>query len=184
MVEMVGPVTSHSWIGQTVQLTCAADGSPTPTLSWKRPSGRVIQQETELKITVDVPMRSDRDFGNYTCEATNDVNTDTSTVQVQQISKLNIFCFVVYKYLWFCDFVVCVMVASISSILNMHQGAWALSSWTIFWDKNALSMGKKNTTITLFIRGISRLSKPTLSSVLKQGVYVPWGCLAGKNPYH
>ena len=96
---MVGPVTSHSWIGQTVKLTCKADGSPTPTLSWKSPSGRVIKQQTELKITVDVLMSSDHDFGNYTCEATNDLNTDTSTVQVQQISKLNIFCFVVYKYL-------------------------------------------------------------------------------------
>ena len=88
-VETVAPVTSHSWIGQTVKLTCKADGSPTPTLFWKSPSGRVIKQETELKTTVNVLMRSDQDFGNYTCEATNDVNTDKSTVQVQQISKLN-----------------------------------------------------------------------------------------------
>ena len=98
IVEMVAPATSHSWIGQTVKLTCEADGSPRPTLSWKNPSGRVIQQETELKSTVDVPMKSDQDFGNYTCEATNNVNTDTSTVQVQQISKWNLFSFVVYKY--------------------------------------------------------------------------------------
>ncbi|CAH3170951.1 unnamed protein product, partial [Porites lobata] len=85
IVETVAPVTSQSWIGQTVKLTCAADGSPTPTLSWKDPSGRVIKQETELKTTVDVLMISDQDFGNYTCEATNDVNTDTNTVLVQQI---------------------------------------------------------------------------------------------------
>ena len=96
IVETVAPVTSYSWIGQTVKLTCKADGSPTPTLSWKNPSGRVIKQETELKTTVDVLMSSDQDFGNYTCEATNDVNTDTSTVQVQQISKWNIFSLVVY----------------------------------------------------------------------------------------
>ena len=95
-VEMVAPVTSQSWIGQTVKLTCAADGSPTPTLSWKDPSGRVIKKETELKTTVDVLMISDQDFGNYTCEATNDVNTDTSTVLVQQISKWNIFSLVVH----------------------------------------------------------------------------------------
>ena len=97
-VETVAPVTFHSWIGQTVKLTCKADGSPTPTLSWKNPSGRVIKQETELKSTVDVPMKSDQDFGNYTCEATNDVNNDTRIVQVQQISKWNLFSFVVYKY--------------------------------------------------------------------------------------
>ena len=104
-VETVDPVTSHSWIGQTVNLTCKADGSPTPTLSWKNPDGKVIKQETKLKTTVDVLMSSDQDFGNYTCEATNDVNTDTSTVQVQQISKWNIFSLVVYlagflKTLW------------------------------------------------------------------------------------
>ena len=101
-VETVAPVTSHSWIGQTVKLTCKADGFPTPTLFWKNPSGRVIKQETELSTTVDVPMKSDQDFGNYTCEATNVVDTDTITVQVQQISKWNICCsLVVYKYLWY-----------------------------------------------------------------------------------
>ena len=95
-VETVAPVTSHSWIGQTVKLTCKADGFPMPTLFWKNPSGRVIKQETELSTTVDVPMKSDQDFGNYTCEATNDVSTDTSTVQVQQISKWNLYSLVVY----------------------------------------------------------------------------------------
>ena len=97
IVETVAPVTSHSWIGQTVKLTCAADGFPTPTLSWKNPNGTVIKHGTELKITVDVLMKSDQDFGNYTCEATNDVNTDTSTVLVQQISKWNVFSLVVYN---------------------------------------------------------------------------------------
>ena len=87
MVEMIAPVTSQSWIGQTVKLTCAADGSPTPTLSWKNPSGRVIKRTTEWKTTVEVFMKINKDFGNYTCEATNDLNTDTSTVLVQQISK-------------------------------------------------------------------------------------------------
>ena len=37
-------------------------------------------------------MSSDQDFGNYTCKATNDVNTDTRKVLVQQISKWNIHC--------------------------------------------------------------------------------------------
>ena len=89
---MVGPITSKSWIGQTVKLTCAADGAPTPTLSWKNPSGKVIKQVIDLINTVDVLMSSDQDFGNYTCEATNDVNNDKSAVLVQQISKWNINC--------------------------------------------------------------------------------------------
>jgi len=75
-----------------VKMTCEADGVPTPTLSWKNPSGTVIKQVVDLINTVGVAMRSDQDFGNYTCEATNDVNTDTSTLLVQQISKLNIYC--------------------------------------------------------------------------------------------
>ena len=62
IVETVAPVTSQSWIGQTVKLTCAADGSPTPTLSWKNPSGKVIKQKTELKTTVDVLMKIDQDW--------------------------------------------------------------------------------------------------------------------------
>ena len=89
-VKTVTPVTFHSWIGQTVKLTCTAEGAPTPALSWKNPSGKVLKQVTELNNIVDVQMTSDQDFGNYTCEATNVFNTDTITVQVQQISKWNI----------------------------------------------------------------------------------------------
>ena len=88
------PVTSQSWIGQTVKLTCTADGAPIPALSWKNPGGKVLKRVTELNNIVDVQMTSDQDFGNYTCEATNVVNTDTSTVQVQQISKWNYLLFV------------------------------------------------------------------------------------------
>ena len=73
-----------------MKLTCVADGAPIPALSWKNPSGKFIQNVTELTNTVDVQMTSDQDFGNYTCEATNDVNTDTNSAQVQQISKWNI----------------------------------------------------------------------------------------------
>ena len=70
-----------------MKLTCKADGAPTPTLSWKNPSGKVIEKVIDLKNIKDVLMSSDQDFGNYTCEAFNDINTDTRAVQVQQISK-------------------------------------------------------------------------------------------------
>ena len=83
-----------------MKLTCTADGAPIPALSWKNPGGKVLKKVTELNNIVDVQMTSDQDFGNYTCEATNDVSTDTSTVLVQQISKWNISCsLVVYKNL-------------------------------------------------------------------------------------
>ena len=83
-----------------MKLTCSADGAPIPALSWKNPSGKFIKNVTELTNTVVVQLKSDHDFGNYTCEATNDVDTDTSSVQVQQISKWNICCsLIVYQYL-------------------------------------------------------------------------------------
>ena len=75
-----------------MKLICKADGAPTPTLSWKNPRGQVIKRVKDLKNTVDLLMTSDKEFGNYTCEATNDVNTDTRTALVQQISKWNICC--------------------------------------------------------------------------------------------
>ena len=87
VVELVTPVTSQSWIGHTVKLICKADGVPTPNLTWKNPSGSVIRQVMGFKNIVDVLMSSDQDFGHYTCEATNDFDTDASTVLVQQISK-------------------------------------------------------------------------------------------------
>ena len=109
-----------------MRLTCKADGVPTPTLSWKNPSGKVIKKVTELTNTVDVVMSSDLDFGNYTCEATNNVNTDTSTLLVQQISKLNICCSSIVFYdththairkiiTSFCHSFVCALVEYISS---------------------------------------------------------------------
>ena len=83
-----------------MKLTCTAEGVPIPALSWKNPGGKVLKKVTELNNIVDVQMTSDQDFGNYTCEATNDVSTDTSTVLVQQISKWNISCsLVVYTNL-------------------------------------------------------------------------------------
>ena len=81
-----------------MKLTCKADGTPTPTLSWRNPRGTVIIKVVDLKNIVDVLMSSDQDFGNYTCEATNGVHTDTSTVLVRQISKWNITCLLVVNW--------------------------------------------------------------------------------------
>ena len=150
-VKTVTPVTSQSWIGKTVKLTCTAEGAPIPALSWKNPDGKVLKKVTELNNIVDVQMTSDQDFGNYTCEATNDVKTDTSTVLVQQISKWNISCsLVVYKNLWykykrekknilsFCRFgggCICYFFN-----LRKPQGTWVLCSLTFTWDKNTLSI--------------------------------------------
>lgn len=65
-----------------------ADGVPTPTLTWKKPDGTDVNEVTALENAENVTMRSDKDFGNYTCQATNGLGAvATSTLQVHQISK-------------------------------------------------------------------------------------------------
>ena len=82
------PITSQSWVGQTITLKCVADGVPTPTMTWRKPGGTEVKKVTALKNTKDVKMESDKDFGNYTCKATNGVGAAaTITLQVHQISK-------------------------------------------------------------------------------------------------
>ena len=168
-----------------MKLTCAADGAPTPFLSWKNTSGKVIKKVRDVENIVHVQMTSDQDFGNYTCEATNDVNTDTSTVQVQQISKWNIYCsLVVYQYLRYTykrrkhhsvtlPFRQWVHILFFN--LRKHQGIWIPCSLTFTWSKNTLSI------ITSSERLNSRLSS---SFTLLRGVFVQFDCLlVAKAPY-
>ena len=67
-----------------------ADGVPTPTITWKKPDGTEARKVTAIESIADIEMKTDEDFGQYTCEAKNEAGpVDTRTVQVQQISKNN-----------------------------------------------------------------------------------------------
>ena len=82
------PLTTQSWIGQNVTLKCVADGVPTPTITWKKPSGVEIRKITSTENSVDEVMENDQDFGQYTCEATNGIGAVVAErVQVKQISE-------------------------------------------------------------------------------------------------
>ena len=69
-----------------------ADGFPTPTITWKKPDGTEVRKVTATDNIADIEMKTDEDFGQYTCEAKNEAgpfDTRTVQVQVQQISKNN-----------------------------------------------------------------------------------------------
>ncbi|XP_068687089.1 uncharacterized protein [Montipora foliosa] len=70
-ITSVTPFTKQSWIGQNVLLSCVADGSPTPSITWKKPDGTELRKVTYAEKKVDAQMKADQDFGNYTCEARN-----------------------------------------------------------------------------------------------------------------
>ncbi|XP_068733604.1 fibroblast growth factor receptor 1-A-like [Montipora capricornis] len=85
-ITSVTPLTRQSWIGQNVQLTCEADGSPTPSITWKKPDGTKLRKVTSTENTVNAQMKVDQDFGTYTCEASNVVGAAaTRWAQLNQI---------------------------------------------------------------------------------------------------
>ncbi|XP_068732590.1 neural cell adhesion molecule 2-like [Montipora capricornis] len=85
-ITSVTPSTKQSWIGQRVRLKCVADGSPTPSITWKKTDGTELKKVTSTENTVDAQMKSDQDFGNYSCEASNVVGAAVLRwVQLNQI---------------------------------------------------------------------------------------------------
>ena len=88
VITSVSPLATQSWIGQTVTLTCIADGLPTPEITWKKPDGTRLKKVASTKNSVDAKMNRSQDFGNYNCEAKNIVGVAaTHQVQLKQISK-------------------------------------------------------------------------------------------------
>ena len=90
----IGNITSsksESWIGQTVTLKCVSDGIPTPTITWIKPDGSVLNSVISKENTIRVDTTDDQDFGIYTCKADNDLGHNAKrTIQLQQISKKSI----------------------------------------------------------------------------------------------
>ena len=88
-IENVSSLTSQSWIGQKITIWCEANGVPTPNITWVKPDGTRTSKESVMEHTVNLLMKTDEDFGTFTCVATNGVGTAVNkTVKVKQISKL------------------------------------------------------------------------------------------------
>ena len=90
-IENITSSKSESWIGQTVTLKCVSDGIPTPTITWIKPNGSVLNSVISKENTVRVGTTDDQDFGTYTCKADNGFGHYAKrTIQLQQISKRSI----------------------------------------------------------------------------------------------
>ncbi|KAM7437881.1 39S ribosomal protein L41 [Porites harrisoni] len=84
-IKVVNTSTSKSWIGQRVSLQCVADGVPLPTITWKKADASFVKSLIAREVTVEVLLKHDKYFGNYTCEAKNDLGGDTRTIEVKQL---------------------------------------------------------------------------------------------------
>ena len=80
------PESAHVTSGQTVRLSCAADGHPTPTILWRR-DGEQLRQSTRLSLdgSGDLTLRNvtDADDGTYECTALNDMGVIVARAQLQ-----------------------------------------------------------------------------------------------------
>ena len=69
-------------------LTCVSDGVPTPTLTWYKPDGGQINNVKATQNTVNVKMSVDQDFGDYKCNADNELAPPNfKIVKIEQISR-------------------------------------------------------------------------------------------------
>ena len=79
---------SSSWIGQTVRLTCEADGVPEPNITLYKPDSTALPRETGKTSTKAVHLTRAEDFGNYSCQADNGFSPATGAIKLTQIGKL------------------------------------------------------------------------------------------------
>ena len=79
---------NSSWIGQTITLTCETDGVPVPTITWTKPDGTKLKQETSSTSTASLKLETSADFGQYKCSADNGFSSpDNVAINLVQISK-------------------------------------------------------------------------------------------------
>ena len=64
-----------------------ADGVPLPTITWRKPDAISVENLTAKEITVNLLLQDDTYFGNFTCEAKNDMGGDVRTIELKELSK-------------------------------------------------------------------------------------------------
>ena len=65
-----------------------ADGVPVPTITWTKPDGSQLKQETSSNSRANVELKSEADFGQYKCSADNKITSaDVLIINLVQISE-------------------------------------------------------------------------------------------------
>ena len=64
-----------------------ADGVPLPTITWRKPDAISVKKLTAKEITVDLLLQDNTYFGNFTCEAKNNMGGDVRTIELKELSK-------------------------------------------------------------------------------------------------
>ena len=65
-----------------------ADGVPVPMITWTKPNGSPLKQETRGTSRVNVELKSEVDFGQYKCSADNGFSSpDILIITLVEIGK-------------------------------------------------------------------------------------------------
>ena len=83
-------------VGETLVVSCSADGRPTPVISWTRNNMSLRSSESEnihisnggQRLTITNFTQSNNSF--YSCMASNDIGNDTRSFQINHIGEFNI----------------------------------------------------------------------------------------------
>ena len=101
---MIDPPSSSTVtvdVGSPLTLSCTSQGSPPDTFTWRKDSGPIVQSTSITTVTrtdTSAVFRADysinsvttSDSGTYTCTVTNPIGSDSETITVNVVGKLNL----------------------------------------------------------------------------------------------
>ncbi|XP_071958859.1 cell adhesion molecule DSCAM-like isoform X2 [Antedon mediterranea] len=82
-----------SQVGETVEIPCVASGYPSPSYSWRK-NGINLDQETRMSMRGGNLVIGDiriSDEGDYTCEVTNSIGTETANVHLSVRESIHVY---------------------------------------------------------------------------------------------
>ena len=75
-----------SWLRRNSTLNCQAEGNPTPNITWSKDRNVRLGSKS---ANIFIRPHDDKDFGNYTCTASNALGTDSLHVRVVRTGQEN-----------------------------------------------------------------------------------------------